>query len=91
VAGNYDLLTGNPSSAGIAMLFQSNPVRRQQQETVEYQSYVNPLGPAISYETSSQNIGIDRTTGCLAEPEAPSENIQWIQVPEDQVDRYRCS
>ena len=94
IEGGMDLFTGNPSSSGVTVLFPS----RQQQRQVEAQvkdakpqpTYVASLGPAVADGATYQTIGVDRTTGCIAAPDAPTDRITWLQVPDFKVGQYAC-
>ncbi|MDX2004592.1 MAG: transglycosylase domain-containing protein [Meiothermus sp.] len=95
VYSNFDLLTGNDSSAGITAVFPSRQVQREQaaaqvQDAPLQPSLIPQVGQAVADTASYVTVGIDRATGCIATEEAPTERVTWIQVSDGEADRYRC-
>ncbi|MER3483080.1 MAG: penicillin-binding protein [Meiothermus sp.] len=93
IQSGMDLLGGDPSSSGVQALFPSRQTQRQQaavQDTPPQPSYIKAVGPAVADSPVYQTIAVDRLTGCLAAPDAPTERIAWLQVAENQVNRYAC-
>jgi len=93
ISSSMDLLSGDPSSSGVQALFPSNQTQRQQagvQNTPPQATSVVSVGPAVADAPVYQTLAIDRTTGCLAAPNLPTERISWVQVPQNRVSQYAC-
>jgi membrane peptidoglycan carboxypeptidase len=95
ISGGMDLLTGDPtSSGGVQALFPSRQTQRLQaavEDTPPPPSYVPSVGPAVADTPVYQTVAVDRLTGCLAAPDAPTERIAWVQVAANRVSQYACS
>jgi membrane peptidoglycan carboxypeptidase len=94
VLANFDLLTGNDSSSGIAALFPDRQVQRTQtvvRDAPPQPTQITRPGPAIASTSAYQTIAVDRGTNCLASLETPTERLVWLQVPDSRVNDYRCN
>ena len=81
VTGRIDLVSGNPSSSGIPVLFVQRPGPAREDTATS-----SP--PALP--SASQTVALDRLTGCLAGPDTPPERMIYRQVAPERVDSYRC-
>lgn len=94
VLANFDLLTGNDSSSGVAALFPARQVQRTQavvRDAPPQPTYISRPGPAVASTNVYQTIAVDRGTNCLASPQTPTERVVWLQVPDSRVNDYQCN
>jgi len=93
IEGGMDLLNGNPSSSGVLALFPSNQQQRQVEvvNAPSVPTYVAATSPTLSNSPVYVTIAIDRTTGCIAAADVPTERLTWLQVPDSRANQYACS
>jgi penicillin-binding protein 1A len=94
VTGGFDLLTGNPSSSGVAAVFLGASAQAQAtvpvQDSAPTPTFIKPLGPAVADTDAYITVALDRNTNCAATVDTPTGRIAWIQIPESRAARYVC-
>ncbi|MCX8088668.1 MAG: transglycosylase domain-containing protein [Meiothermus ruber] len=99
VLANFDLLTGNISSSGVAALFPARQLQRIQASNTQpavldappQPTYITRPGPAVASGKAYLTIAVDRVTNCLAAPDTPTERVVWLQVSEGGIGEYQCN